>query len=81
MDYQKLIEINKGNPILAKNSCSGYRLNLNHPAVNVLYRKYREDIKIRSGFPLSDNERFDFEDLAINNLINQGILIKPVSRS
>ena len=75
MDYQRLIELNKGNDILAQNNRYGYRLNVNHPIVFQLYTRYREWLKIPAGFPLSDNERFDFEDKAITRLVENKYLI------
>ena len=75
IDYQRLMELNKGNAILTQNNRYGYRLNLNHPAVYQLYNRYREWLKIPAGFPLSDNERLDFEDRAIEKLIEHKLLI------
>lgn len=75
MDYSRLMELNTGNDILAQNNRYGYRLNINHPIVFQLYTRYREWLKIPAGFPLSDNERFDFEDRAIEKLIKHKLLI------
>ncbi len=75
MDYIRLMELNKGNDLLVQNNKYGYRLNLKHPTVLQLYKKYREWLKIPAGFPLSDSERFDFEDKAIAKLIKHELLI------
>lgn len=75
MDYSRLMELNKGNDILAQNNHYGYRLDINHPIVNQLYNRYREWLKIPATFPLSDNERFDFEDKAIKRLVENKYLI------
>lgn len=76
MDYSRLMKLNTGNDILAQNNRYGYRLNINHPIVFQLYTRYRKWLKIpdHTGFPLSDNERFDFEDKAIEKLIKDKIL-------
>lgn len=53
----------------------GYRLNINHPIVNPLYRKYKKEVlKTRESFPISDKDRLKFEDKAIVYLICKGYL-------
>lgn len=39
----------------------GYRVNVNHPAVLPLYRRFKRWKGINPMFPLSDAERLEFE--------------------
>lgn len=75
IDFNKLWACNIGNPILVFGNEWGYRLNVNHPAVNPLYIRYKKEVlKTREAFPISDSERLDFEDKAIPYLIRNGFL-------
>lgn len=46
------------------NNPYGYRLNLNHPQIRELAKRYCAWKKIR-GRPMTDEERFEFEDLVL----------------
>jgi len=39
----------------------GYRVNINHPSINPLYRRYKAWREIPDTCPLSDGERKEFE--------------------
>lgn len=43
----------------------GYKVNITHPDVAPIYEKWLKDHNLRRQFPLSDEERFAFEDFAI----------------
>lgn len=45
---------NKGNPY-------GYKLNLSNPKIKELYYRYKNYIGVAREFPLSDEQRFEFE--------------------
>lgn len=61
--------------MLAIGNPYGYRLNVNHPIIDSLYRKHkREVLKIQEAFPMSDKERLEFEDKAIVHLVHKGAL-------
>lgn len=51
----------------------GYRLNLNHPAVDELYKRFKRWKGIHINDPLSDEERKEFEDYAMPYLIKRQI--------
>lgn len=55
-------------------SATGYKINVNEPSMNVLYRKYKEHNCLRQNQPLSDKDRFAFEEL-ITSLIDKGRII------
>lgn len=74
MNYPKLIEQNFWNVIIVRNNPYGYRLNLNHYIVREFYWRYKEKKGIPRNFPLSDHERFEFEDVAIEWLIKHKYL-------
>lgn len=74
MNYPKLIEQNFWNVIIVRNNPYGYRLNLNHYIVRDFYWRYKKKNGIPRSYPLSDSERFDFEDIAIAWLIKNKYL-------
>lgn len=47
--------------IYIDNNKYDYRYNLNHPKINELYYRYKKWKGIPRDFPLSDEQRFDFE--------------------
>ncbi len=44
----------------------GYLININHPEVAPHYRAYREEIGEPQFFPISDAERFEFEQRVLS---------------
>ncbi len=46
----------------------GYRININHPKILPLFEKYKKWKEIPSNEPLADAERFEFEDIIINQI-------------
>lgn len=49
------------NKIYADNNDYGYRFNLNHPRIRELYERYKRNKGYASTYPLSDEERAEFE--------------------
>lgn len=43
------------------NNPYGYKLNVNHPKINDLYRRYKKWKGLPDSKPLSDEQRFEFE--------------------
>lgn len=39
----------------------GYKYNVNHPIINELYKRYKEQHGIAQNFPMSNAQRADFE--------------------
>lgn len=75
INYNKLCFMNAGNNVLLIGNKYGYRLNINHPVINPLYKAYKRKIlKTSEVFPISDKERLRFEDEAILYLIRKGYL-------
>lgn len=74
MNYSLLMIQNLQNPMIAKNNTSGYRLNVNHPLIREIYWRYKEKNSIPRRYPLSDNERFEFEEVTIEWLIKHNYL-------
>lgn len=48
--------------IYTENNPYGYKLNINYPLIRALYVRYKRWKNIPYNVPLSDNERFEFED-------------------
>lgn len=48
----------------------GYRLNVNHPKVNELYRRFKVWKGIPYTSPMSDTERFEFEEYVLSRKEN-----------
>lgn len=48
----------------------GYRLNINHPLIRKFYYRYKRWKNIPVNMPLSDKERFDFEEYILAKLEN-----------
>lgn len=53
-------ENQKQGPIL-KNSPYGFKVNINHPSVTPLYKRYKLWRGIPENCPLSDDQRLEFE--------------------
>lgn len=47
--------------IYADDNDYGYRFNLNHPRIRELYERYKQHKGYASTYPLSDEERAEFE--------------------
>ena len=54
--------------IFIYNSPYGYRLNVNHPRINELYRRYKEWKSFPQNMPLSDSERKEFESYILKKI-------------
>lgn len=48
--------------IYTENNKYGFKININHPLVRDLYIRYKRWKNIPYNVPLSDDERFDFEN-------------------
>lgn len=75
MNYRLLVDLNWWNPMIARDNPYGYRLNINHPLIRKIYWRYKEKNGIPRGYPLSDHERFEFEEVTIEWLIKHNKLI------
>lgn len=49
------------------NNPYGYQLNINHPIIKEYYYRYKEYKGIPRSIPLTDSERFEFEEIIIKN--------------
>lgn len=47
----------------------GYKLNINHPYINSLYVRYCKWKNILLTFPLTDQQRFEFEQYVIDTVL------------
>jgi hypothetical protein len=54
--------------LLLEHSPYGFRVNINHPAVLPLYKRYKHWKGIPGWCPLSDSERLDFEKYILPKL-------------
>lgn len=59
--------------VFNENNPYGYRLNVNHPQINELYKRYLVWKGLNYGFPISDAERFEFETLVISEIERKGL--------
>ena len=55
------LEVNEERGPLLHANPYGYRVNINHPSINPLYRRYKAWRGITDTCPLSDGERKEFE--------------------
>ena len=46
----------------------GFQININHPKINVLYRRYKEWKGLSRNEPISNKQRFEFETYIIELL-------------
>ena len=46
----------------------GFRLNINEPRINDLYRRYKAWKGLTGHFPITDEQRFEFERYVIEKL-------------
>ena len=49
----------------------GYRLNINHPRINALYRRYKAWKGLTGHLPITDNQRREFESYVVAMLQNE----------
>lgn len=57
--------------VYTQNNPYGYKVNINHPSVNPIYQRYKQHIGVPMHYPLSDNQRADFERYILPRLINR----------
>lgn len=69
------------NNLYIENSKYGYKLNINHPLIRDLYTRYKRWRNIPYNTPLSDNERFEFEDYAEKHLKSKGVYHSDIHTS
>lgn len=60
--------------MLNYNNPYGYKLNVNHPLINKIYLRYKEQHGIASRIPLNDTERNEFERVTLEYLQKKGII-------
>lgn len=56
--------------IFMRANSSGYRVQINHPEIHPLYKRYHAFKHIPPTQPLSDEERFEFEDYMVEHFTN-----------
>lgn len=61
-------------PMFNNNNPYGYRLNVNHPFIRKIYLRYKAKLGVVERVPLSDSQRFEFEEVTINYLKEKGIV-------
>lgn len=67
-------EVVKSNPVLhifQPPNKYGYRVNVSHPAIIPLFRRYKNWKGIPPWCPLSDKERFEFEEYIFKHFRNE----------
>ena len=62
-----MLEEQKEESIYCFNNPYGFHLNINHPKINELYRRYKAWKGYPPHFPLSDKERREFESYILKN--------------
>lgn len=65
MMQERFTAINEPAPPFMKNDKYGYRVNIRNPVAAELWRRYRKKLGLPSWCPASDEERFEFEIVAI----------------
>lgn len=66
MTYRTNCAASEESVILDPPNPYGYRINISHPRIRPLYDRYREWRGIPKHFPLSDQERFEFEEYILD---------------
>ena len=66
IDYKESMK-NKNNSIFLFNNPLGFKININHELINPLYRSYKEWKGLSNQFPISNKERFEFENYLIHS--------------
>lgn len=61
-------------PMFNNNNPYGYKLNVNHPLIRKIYLRYKAKLGIVPRVPLSDSQRFEFEEVTIKYLKEKGIV-------
>ena len=62
---ERFTAINEPAPPFMKNDKYGYRVNIRNPVAAELWKRYRKKLGLPSWCPCSDEERFEFEIVAI----------------
>lgn len=57
--------------IMIWNNDYGYRINIMHPQIKPLYDRFKKWKGVPDWCPLSDNERFEFEEYILKNIKNR----------
>ena len=65
-DYKEDMK-NKNNSIFLFNNPLNFNININHPLINPFYRRYKEWKGLSIKFPISNKERFEFENYLIHS--------------
>ena len=65
MMQERFTAINEPAPPFMKNDKYGYRVNIRNPVAAELWRRYRKKLGLPSWCPASDEERLEFEIVAI----------------
>lgn len=65
---------NKNNSIFLFNNPLGFKININHELINPLYRRYKELKGLSIKFPISNQERIEFENYLIHSKEFKNIL-------
>lgn len=58
--------------VLAPNNPYGYRVNISHPQIEPLYWRYKAWKGIPHNIPMSDAERFEFEEYILRLVEKEG---------
>ena len=45
----------------------GFKLNINHPRINELYRRYKRWKGLAENYPITDKQRKEFESYVLNS--------------
>ena len=53
---------------LEKQNKYGFRLNINHPRINELYRRFKEWKSLPANLPLDNEQRLEFENYVLQTL-------------
>lgn len=61
-------------PLFCSPNKYGYRLNVNHPLINKIYKRYKKKNNIARRIPLSDKQRLEFEQVTLDYLKEKGIV-------
>lgn len=62
-------DVNKQVSIYTVNNRYGYKLNINHPKIRNLYKRYCKWKGLSLNYPLTDEQRKEFEGYVLNKKI------------
>ena len=69
---------NNTDSMLLNNNAYGFKVNINHPVINDLYRRYKAWKGLAVQYPLSDKQRLEFEAYILPKIFSGSIFSEKI---